>query len=42
MKNIVEGYENYTGSDLKVQNTLTAMITTLSKGNLEETDNIDK
>ena len=39
VKNLVEGYENYTGSDLKVQKTPGDPGTTLSKSDLEEPDN---
>ena len=39
---IVEGYENYNGSDVKVQKTPGDPVMTLSKSNLEELYNIDK
>ena len=42
MKDLVEGYKKYTGSDLKVQKTPKAPGTTLSKSELEEPDNINK
>ena len=41
VKNLVNGYENYTGSDLKVKKTPGAPGTTLSKSNLEWPYNID-
>ena len=42
IKKLVEVYQNYTGSYLRVQKTSAAPGTTLSKSYLEETDNIDK
>ena len=42
VKKLVEGYENYTGIDLKVQKTPRAPVTTLSKCDLEELDIINK
>ena len=39
---LVEGYEKYTGSELKVQKTPGDLGTTISKSDLEETDNINK
>ena len=41
MKNIVEGYENYTGSELRVQKTPGAPGTNISKSDLEQPDNIN-
>ena len=40
-KNLIEGYENYTGSDLRVQKYLRAPGMTLSKSDLEEQYNIN-
>ena len=40
-KKLVEGYEKYTGSDLKVQKNPGYPGTTLSKSELEELDNIN-
>ena len=42
VKNLVEGYEKYTGSDLKVQKNPGALVITISKSDSEETDNINK
>ena len=42
VKKLVEGYEKYTGSDVKVQKNPGDPGTTLSKIDLEETYNIDK
>ena len=42
MKKLVEGYEEYTGSDLRVQKTPGSPGTTLSKSDLEEPDNINE
>ena len=42
VKNIVEGYEKYAGSDLIIKKTLGSTVTTLSKIDLEDTDNINK
>ena len=42
VKKLVEGYDDYTGSDLKVQKTPGALGTTISKSDLEEIDNINK
>ena len=42
VKNIVEGYKEYTGSDLRIQKTPGALGTTLSKIDLEYPDNINK
>ena len=42
VKKLVDGYENYTGSDLKVQKASGAQVTTISKSDSEETDNINK
>ena len=42
VKNFVEGYKNYTGCDLKVQNTPGGPVTTLSKSDLEEPYTINK
>ena len=42
VKKLVEGYEKYMGVELRVQNTPRAPCTTLSKGDLEEPDNINK
>ena len=42
MKKLVEGYKNYTGSDLRVQKTPGAPGTTLNKSDLEYPDNINK
>ena len=39
---MVEGYEKYTGSDVKVKKIPGAIGTTLSKSDLEEPYNIDK
>ena len=39
---LVEGYEKYTGSDVKVQKTPGAPVTTLCKSDLEEPYSIDK
>ena len=41
-KKLIEGYENYTGSNLRVQKIPGAPGTTLSKSDLEESDNINK
>ena len=40
-KKLVEGYKNYTGSDLRVQKNPGALGTTLGKNDLEESDNIN-
>ena len=42
LKKLVDGYENYTGSDLKVQKSPGALVTTISKSDSEETYNINK
>ena len=42
VKKFVEGYENYTGSDVKVQKNPGDLGTTLSKSDLEEPYNIDR
>ena len=42
VKKLIEGYKNYTGSDLGVQKLPGALCTTLSKSDLEEPDNINK
>ena len=42
IKNIVKGYERYTGSDIKVRKCHGYPGTTLSKSNLEEPYNINK
>ena len=42
VKKLVEGYEKYTGSDLRIQKTPRAPCTTLSKIDLEDPDNINK
>ena len=42
VKKLVEGNENYTGSDLRVQKTPGAPDMTLNKSDLEEPDNINK
>ena len=42
VNNLVEGYENYTGGDLKDQKTSGAPGMTLSKSDLKEPDNINK
>ena len=42
VNNLLEGCENYTGSDLRVQKTPGALGTTLSKSDLEELDNTNK
>ena len=41
MKKLVEGYESYTGSDLRVQKTAGSPGMNLSKNDLEEPDNIN-
>ena len=41
VKKLAEGNEKYTGSDLKVQKTAGYLGTNLSKGDLEEPDNIN-
>ena len=41
-KKLVEGNDNYTGSDVKAQNIPGDPGTTLSKSNLEEPHNVDK
>ena len=41
IKELVEGYKNYTGSDFKVQKTPGAPGTTLSRSYLEEPHDID-
>ena len=41
VKKLVEGYDDYTGSDLKVQKTPGAIGTTISKSDIKEIDNID-
>ena len=42
VKKLVEGYKKYNGSDLKVQKTPGDMGITISKSDLQETDNISK
>ena len=42
IKKLVESYENFTGSDLRIQNTPRALGTTLSKIDLKDPDNINK
>ena len=42
VKKLVEDYEKYTGSDLRVQKTPGAPGTTLCKSDLEDPDNINK
>ena len=42
VKKFVEGYENYTGSDIKVQRIPSYPSTNLSKSDLEEPKDIDK
>ena len=42
VRKLVEGYKNYTGSNLKVQKSPGALGTTISKSESEETDNINK
>ena len=42
VKKLVEGYEKYTGSELKVQKSPGALGTTISKSESEETDDINK
>ena len=41
VKKLVEGYGNYTGSNIKIQETSGAPGTTLSKSTLKGTYNID-
>ena len=41
VKNIIEGYEKYTGSEVKVQKTPRATDTIIIKSDLEEPYNID-
>ena len=42
LKKLVEGYEEYTGSYLRVQKTPGTLGMTISKSHLEEPDNINK
>ena len=42
VKKLVEGYKSYTRSDLRIQKNLGARVTTLSKNDFEEPDNINK
>ena len=42
VKNIVEGYEKYTGSDLRIQKIPGASVPTISKSDLEDPDHINK
>ena len=42
IKKLVEGYKKYTGSNIKVYKTPGAPSTTISKSDLEETQDIDK
>ena len=42
VKNLVEGYKKYTGTDLRVQKTPVPPGKTLSKSDLEDPDNTDK
>ena len=42
IKELVEGYKNYTGSDFKVQKTPGSPGTRLSKDELEEPKDMDK
>ena len=42
VEKLVEGSENYTGSNLRVQKNIIAPVTTLSKSDLDEPDNINK
>ena len=41
-KKLVEGYEKYSGSDLRIQKTPGSPGTTLSKSDLKDTNNINK
>ena len=42
VKNLIRGYDKYTGSDLKVQKTPGDLCTAISKRELQETDHINK